>query len=95
MRLEQGDDGQVTFKLTLSPSKLASAAAASAATDAQGREGSAPQESADPGHMPLSPEAASSASRPPLLRRRVEPSRPGALYDGAARGEHWACSGWC
>ncbi len=102
VRLEQGDDGQVTFKLTLSPSKLASAAAASAAADAQagGEEGSREvaqqQGAADPGHMPASPDAASSAARPPLSHRRVEPPppRPGALYDGAARGAHWAGGWW-
>lgn len=69
--LEEGADGQVAFKLTLSPSKLAEAAAAQ-----------------DRGHMPVSPSAASPASRPPLPRRR-DVTRPGALYDGAARGEWW------
>ncbi|PSC72251.1 brefeldin A-inhibited guanine nucleotide-exchange 2-like [Micractinium conductrix] len=65
--LEEGADGQVAFKLTLSPSKLAEAEAAQ-----------------DRGHMPVSPSAASPASRPPLPRRR-DVTRPGALYDGAAR----------
>lgn len=91
VRLEQGADGQVAFKLTLSPSKVAPAAAAQAVADAQAGEEAArqdvQQESADPGHMPASPDAVSSVGRPPLLRRRVEPppTRPGALYDGAAR----------
>lgn len=95
VRLEQGADGQVAFKLTLSPSKVAPAAAAQAVADAQAGEEAArqdvQQESADPGHMPASPDAVSSVGRPPLLRRRVEPppTRPGALYDGAARGACW------
>jgi hypothetical protein len=78
VKLEEGEDGQVSFKLTLTPTKLASAAAAEAAAQA-----------ADPGHMPASP-AASSASRP-IRRSESMAPRPGALHDGAARGEHHRC----
>lgn len=80
--LEQGEDGQVAFKLTLSPSKLAAAAEAAA---------EATQQHADPGHMPVSPaSAAGSSAQRPFARRRTEAAapRPGALHDGAARGAH-------
>ena len=74
--LQQGEDGQLSFKLSLSPSKPAVAAATPE-----------PTHEADPGHMPASP-AASSAGRPTAVRRSesVAP-RPGALHEGAARGE--------
>jgi hypothetical protein len=75
VRFQEGEDGQVCFKLTLSPAKAAAAAAA--------------EHDADPGHMPVSPAAAAgSAGRAPASRR-TEGSvpRPGALHDGAARGE--------
>lgn len=77
--LQEGADGQVAFKLTLSPSKAAPVAAPEAAEE---------QHSADPGHMPVSPSSATAAAasaRPPLPPR-IE-LRPGALHDGAARGE--------
>lgn len=84
--LQEGADGQVAFKLTLSPSKLAPAAA--------------PEDephSADPGHMPVSPPSsatAAAASSRPVLPLRIE-LRPGALHDGAARGELPACCTCC
>lgn len=71
--LEHGEDGEVSFKLTLSPSKAAAP----------------PEEAhtADPGHMPTSP-AAGSTSRSATSRRSDAAlhHRPGALHDGAARG---------
>ena len=72
----------MSFKLTLSPSKIAAAAAAAAGE----AEADAVHE-VDPGHMPSSP-AAGSATRPAARRRSeaLQP-RPGALHDSAARGE--------
>lgn len=84
--LQAGPDGQ--FKLTLSPSKLAAAAAEA---------GEAVQQHADPGHMPVSPaSAAGGPAQRPFARRRTEaaPSRPGALHDGAARGAHTVGRCW-
>ena len=80
--LQTGEDGEVSFKLTLSPSKIAAAAAAAAGE----AEADAVHE-VDPGHMPSSP-AAGSATRPAARRRSeaLQP-RPGALHDSAARGE--------
>lgn len=77
--LQTGDDGEVFFKLTLSPSKIAAAGAAAADGEA------AAVHEADPGHMPVS-SGGGSATRPAARRRSeaLQP-RPGALHDSAAR----------
>jgi hypothetical protein len=77
--LQAGGDGQVAFKLTLSPSKAAAPASAEPRL-----------QEADPGHMPTSPLGAGGPGGRPHTGRRSEStasSRPGALHDGAARGE--------
>ena len=83
--LQEGEDGQVAFKLSLSPSKVAGAAEADAE---EAGVAVAEHHEVDPGHMPVSP------SRGPAARhgtsRRPEP-RPGALHDGAARGGLGCC----
>lgn len=89
LQLEEGEDGEVRFKLTLSPSK--------AAPDAE-----AAEDAADPGHVerqesagPAADAAAavSPALPPPPPRRRTEemPARPGALTNQAAKGVGVAC----
>lgn len=80
--LQESQDGQVAFKLSLSPSKQAALPAAAAPA------AGAAEHEPDPGHMPVSPSSATGggAPRPAGMRQHIE-LRPGALHDGAARGE--------